>query len=186
MHPSSWCTRTIPPIYSKWTCIIHSKLYNYVLHKEPFSTITMQPQENPARVFLGLHGSSTEGLFLKNLYCLESIKVVLQSAVRNIYTAIWLSTINIIKGDINDFVWKFIVQKTKNGFRTFFCCRFYSLELITGSHKNINTDHYVQEITKDPFICCRFFTLLLFCCPAPCLMTSHLCSVSFALTKDTS
>ena len=28
----------------------------------------MQPQENPARVLLGLHGNSTEGLLLKNLY----------------------------------------------------------------------------------------------------------------------
>ena len=31
----------------------------------------MQPQENPARVLLGLHGDCTEGFFLKNLYCLE-------------------------------------------------------------------------------------------------------------------
>ena len=31
----------------------------------------MQPQENPARVLLGLHGDSTEGFCLKNLYCLE-------------------------------------------------------------------------------------------------------------------
>ena len=31
----------------------------------------MQPQENPCRVLLGLHGDCTEGLFLKNLYCLE-------------------------------------------------------------------------------------------------------------------
>ena len=31
----------------------------------------MQPQENPARVHLELHGNSTEGLFLKNLYCLD-------------------------------------------------------------------------------------------------------------------
>ena len=31
----------------------------------------MQPQENPARVLLGLHGNSTQGLLLKNLFCLE-------------------------------------------------------------------------------------------------------------------
>ena len=31
----------------------------------------MQPQENPARVLLGLHGNSTERFFLKSLYCLE-------------------------------------------------------------------------------------------------------------------
>ena len=31
----------------------------------------MQFQENPARVLLGLHGDSTEGFLLKNLYCLE-------------------------------------------------------------------------------------------------------------------
>ena len=38
---------------------------------QPFSTITMQLQENPARVLLRLHGNSTEGFLLKNLYCLE-------------------------------------------------------------------------------------------------------------------
>ena len=38
---------------------------------EPISIITMQPQENPCRILLGLHGNSTEGLFLKNLYCLQ-------------------------------------------------------------------------------------------------------------------
>ena len=32
--------------------------------EEPFVTITMQPQKNPARVLLGLHGNSTEGLLL--------------------------------------------------------------------------------------------------------------------------
>ena len=31
----------------------------------------MQPQEDPARVLLGLHGNSTERFFLQNLYCLE-------------------------------------------------------------------------------------------------------------------
>ena len=31
----------------------------------------MQPQQNPARVLLGLHGNSTERFLLKNLYCLE-------------------------------------------------------------------------------------------------------------------
>ena len=31
----------------------------------------MQPQENPCRVLLGLHGNSTERFILKNLYCLE-------------------------------------------------------------------------------------------------------------------
>ena len=33
----------------------------------------MQPQENPCRVILGLHGDCTEGFFLKNLYCLDCI-----------------------------------------------------------------------------------------------------------------
>ena len=37
----------------------------------PFSTITMQPRENPFRVLLGLHGNSTEVFFLKSLYRLE-------------------------------------------------------------------------------------------------------------------
>ena len=37
----------------------------------------MQPQENPARVLLGLHGNSTEGFFLKNLYCLECISATM-------------------------------------------------------------------------------------------------------------
>ena len=40
---------------------LHSK--QYVLYKEPFSTITMQPQESPCRVLLELHGNSTEGFF---------------------------------------------------------------------------------------------------------------------------
>ena len=31
----------------------------------------MQPQENPARVLQGLHGNSTQGFFLEDLYCLE-------------------------------------------------------------------------------------------------------------------
>ena len=31
----------------------------------------MQPQENPCRVLLGLHGDCTEGFFLTNLYRLE-------------------------------------------------------------------------------------------------------------------
>ena len=31
----------------------------------------MQPQENPCRVLLGLHGDCIEGFFLKNLYCLQ-------------------------------------------------------------------------------------------------------------------
>ena len=56
-------------------------LYKHFLQKEPFSTITMQPQENPARVLLGLHGNSTERFLLKNLCCLDCI--VNQ---RNIYT----------------------------------------------------------------------------------------------------
>ena len=34
-------------------------------------TIIMQPQENPCRVLLGLQSNSTEGFFLKNLYCLD-------------------------------------------------------------------------------------------------------------------
>ena len=33
----------------------------------------MQPQDNPARVLLGLHGDSTEWFLLKNPYCLECI-----------------------------------------------------------------------------------------------------------------
>ena len=33
----------------------------------------MQLQENPCSVLLGLHGNSTEGFLLKNLYCLECI-----------------------------------------------------------------------------------------------------------------
>ena len=39
----------------------------------------MQPQENPCRVLLGLHGNSTERFFLKNLYCLECSSVLTQS-----------------------------------------------------------------------------------------------------------
>ena len=35
--------------------------------KEPFSTITMQPQENPARVLLLLDVNSIEGFLLKDL-----------------------------------------------------------------------------------------------------------------------
>ena len=31
----------------------------------------MQPQEDPTRVLQGLHGNSTQGFLLKNLYCLE-------------------------------------------------------------------------------------------------------------------
>ena len=31
----------------------------------------MQPQENPCRVLLGLHGNSTERFLIKNLICLE-------------------------------------------------------------------------------------------------------------------
>ena len=52
---------------------VHSK--QYVLSKEPYSTITMQTQENPAGVLLGLHGNSTLGFLLKNLYCSECIAV---------------------------------------------------------------------------------------------------------------
>ena len=48
---------------------LHSK--QQVLQTKPFSTITMQPLENPCRVLLGLHGNSTERFFLNNLYCLE-------------------------------------------------------------------------------------------------------------------
>ena len=33
-------------------------------------------QENPARVLQGLHGKSTQGFFLKNLYCLECIIIL--------------------------------------------------------------------------------------------------------------
>ena len=42
---------------------LHSK-ENRFFKKNPLSTITMQLQENPARVLLGLHGNSTEGFFL--------------------------------------------------------------------------------------------------------------------------
>ena len=35
--------------------------------------MTMQPQENPTRFLMCLHGNSTEGFLLKNLYCLEYI-----------------------------------------------------------------------------------------------------------------
>ena len=51
------------------------RIIQYYYHATPGEpcTITMQPQENPARVLLGLHGKSTEGFLLKNLYCLECI-----------------------------------------------------------------------------------------------------------------
>ena len=49
---------------------LHSKQYRF-FKKEAFSTITMQPRENPARVLLGLHGDCTEGFLLNNLHCLE-------------------------------------------------------------------------------------------------------------------
>ena len=38
----------------------------------------MQPQENPARVLLGLHGDCIEGFLLKNLYCLECTVLIRQ------------------------------------------------------------------------------------------------------------
>ena len=38
----------------------------------------MQPQENPARVLLVLHGDSTEGFRLKNLYYLECSSLLLR------------------------------------------------------------------------------------------------------------
>ena len=41
--------------------------------KRTFSTITMLPQENPARVPQGLHGNSTQGFLPNNLYCLECV-----------------------------------------------------------------------------------------------------------------
>ena len=51
--------------------VLQDYALNYMFFKKAFSTITIQPQENPARVLLGLHGNSTQGFFLKNLYCLE-------------------------------------------------------------------------------------------------------------------
>ena len=44
----------------------------------------MQPQENPARVLLGLHGDSTEGFLLKNQYCLECMSAALDTIDANI------------------------------------------------------------------------------------------------------
>ena len=49
---------------------------------EPFSTIIMQPPENPCRVLLGLQGDSTEGFFLKKLYCLEWDRAGLPAVAR--------------------------------------------------------------------------------------------------------
>ena len=43
----------------------------------------MQPRDNPARVLLGLHGDSTQGFFLNNLYCLECI-------LRTIWRLSWI------------------------------------------------------------------------------------------------
>ena len=42
----------------------------------------MQPQENPARVPLGLHGDITEGFLLKNLYCLECRFEIIHSTIQ--------------------------------------------------------------------------------------------------------
>ena len=43
----------------------------HATQENPASTITMQLQESPSQVLLGLHGNSTQGLLLKNQYCLE-------------------------------------------------------------------------------------------------------------------
>ena len=62
-----------------YICLIHLTISQTIfldipyIHSKQYITITMQPQENPCRVLLGLHGNSTKGLFLKNLYCLECI-----------------------------------------------------------------------------------------------------------------
>ena len=45
--------------------------------------MTMQPQEKPARVLLGLHGDSTEGFLLKNQYCLEC-RTLMSTTVDNL------------------------------------------------------------------------------------------------------
>ena len=52
----------------------------------------MQPLENPAR----LHGNSTEGFFLKNLYCLECkvyqalLGKIVSHTVLVVFTLTWL------------------------------------------------------------------------------------------------
>ena len=46
----------------------------------------MQPQENPARVLLGLHGNSIEGFFPMNLYCLECTNTIQISWAVNLRT----------------------------------------------------------------------------------------------------
>ena len=53
--------------------IVKIEIKRYTKHYRFFrrNPITMQPQKNPCRVLLELHGNSTEGFFLKNLYCLE-------------------------------------------------------------------------------------------------------------------
>ena len=63
----------------------------------------MQPQENPARVLLGLHGDITEGFLLKNLYCLECRFEIIHSTIqiREITTYI-LHTDQLIKS-LGDF-----------------------------------------------------------------------------------
>ena len=48
----------------------------------------MQLQENPARVLLGLHGNSTEGFLLKNLYYLEFKQAIKHTCQTNIYNII--------------------------------------------------------------------------------------------------
>ena len=48
---------------------LHSKQYRFF--KKNLLVLSMQPLENPARVRQGLHGNSTEGFLLKNVYCLE-------------------------------------------------------------------------------------------------------------------
>ena len=64
--------RTAPPsLVTKVTEMpaLHSKHLDSL--KKTFSTITMQPQENHARVHPWLYGNSTEGFLLKNLNCLK-------------------------------------------------------------------------------------------------------------------
>ena len=57
----------------------------------------MQPRENPAKVLLGLHGDSTEGFLLKNLYCLEwKIRLI------NHFKLLVSPNINVIMFNINE------------------------------------------------------------------------------------
>ena len=55
----------------------------------------MQPQENPARVLLGLHGDCTEGFLLKNLCCLECTYVFVCA---HVFIHIRLTSVHLISG----------------------------------------------------------------------------------------